>query len=61
MPRGTSGTSQNINIMRHTQQCFNVGSKISQLSYEDEMILIMAAYEFERFPDFASCIFFLHF
>lgn len=47
--RGTSGTSQNINIMRNTQTCFNAGCKISQLSYEDAIILIMAAYEFECF------------
>lgn len=57
--RRTSGTSQNINIMRHTQRCFYVCSKISQLNYEDEIILIIAAYEFECFYDFASCIFFL--
>lgn len=55
---GTSGTSQNINIMRHTQQCFNVGTKISQLNYADEIILIMVAYEFERFPDLPVVVFF---
>lgn len=54
--RGTGGTSQNINIMRRTQRGFNVGHKISRLSYEEEIILMMAAYECERFPVFANCI-----
>lgn len=52
VPPGTSETSQNINIMRYTQLCFYVGSKISQLSYDDEIILIMTAYEFICFYDF---------
>lgn len=60
VPLCTSGTSQNINIMRNTQTCFNAGCKISQLSYEDAIILIMAAYEFECFLVLPVFFFILH-